>query len=765
MARAREPDPSDTQRETAEAGAPATVSGVSAVDGADLFPSLQRLAQSRKGKIPFVQQVEWTDCGAACVTMVLRYFGRHVTLEEVREAIGGGGREATTALAMVRGAEWYGLRARAVSLEVDQMKCLPAGTILHWEFKHFVVFERMTRKGAELVDPARGRRYVDHKTLREAFTGVALVFETTDSFQPKKPGAGRLGWYMRQLASQRHVLVRIVVTSLLLRVFALALPLVTAVIVDRVIPRGDRNLLEVVAIGLGGLIVFQTISTLVRSHLLLQLRTNLDTRLTLGFVDYLSRLPFNFFQRRSAGDLMMRVNNNATVREVLTANALSALLDGTFVLGYFVLLFFMTWQMALVVLGLGLVQLVVFFTARTRMRYLLTRALDAQARSQSYLVELLGGISTLKAAAAEARAVEKWSNLYVDELNAALDRGRMNARVDAVTGLLSSGSPLLVLVIGALYVLDGSLTLGAMLAVVSLAAGLLGPLTSMVQGALQLQLLGGYMDRIEDVLNQQPEQTGEEVARAPKLSGRVTMQHVSFKYTDKAPLVVRDVSIDLQPGMTVAIVGRSGSGKSTVAGLLAGLHRPVEGRILFDGHDMTRLDLRSLRRQIGVVFQQPFVFAGSVRSNIALTDPGMPLDRVVAAAKLACIHDDIDTLPMGYETILADAGSSLSGGQRQRIALARAIVHRPAILILDEATSSLDAETERDVMANLGRLGCTKLVLAHRLSTIVNADQILVMDKGEVVEAGTHDQLMAANAHYSRLVAAQVRAKPGRGVA
>ncbi len=731
----------------------------SEIPEAELFPSLQRLAQQRKGRVPFVQQLEWTDCGPACIAMVLRYFGRDVTLEEVREATGGGGREGTNALALVRAGEWYGLRARGISLDVEHLRYLPAGSILHWELNHFVVFERVKGKGIEVVDPARGRRFIDEGMLRKAFTGVAIVFELTAAFEPRKAGAGRFRWYMRQLAGQSRILTRVVVTSLLLRVFALAFPLVTAVVVDRVIPRGDLGLLLVVASGLGGMLLFQTISTLVRTHLLLQLRTNLDTRLTLGFVDYLSRLPFDFFQRRSTGDLMMRVNNNATMREVLTANTLSALLDGLFVLGYFGVLVWLSPLIAVVAAGLGFLQIVVFLLARNRFRDLLARSLDAQARSQAYLVEMFAGMETLKAAAAEGRAVERWSTLYVDEHNASLDRGRAPAKVDAVTGLLTSASPLAILLLGATQVMDGSLTLGAMLAVTALATGLLGPLTSMVQSALQLQLLGGYMDRVDDVLNTPPESLGIDAARAPKLSGRVTLQNVSFRYGERAPFVVRDVSLDIRAGSTIAIVGKSGSGKSTLASLIAGMYRPVEGRILFDGNDAARVELRSLRRQIGVVFQQPYLFGTSVRNNIALVDPSATLDRVQQAARMACIHDDIDTMPMGYDTILADGGSSLSGGQRQRIALARALVHRPSILILDEATSALDAETEHAVMHNLARVQCTRIVLAHRLSTIANADLIVVMDNGEIVEAGTHTELLAHGQLYSRLVAAQLHAR------
>jgi ABC-type bacteriocin/lantibiotic exporter with double-glycine peptidase domain len=636
---------------------------------------------------------------------------------------------------------------------------------VHWEFNHFIVFERISKRGVHIVDPAMGPRVVSLARFGEAFTGVVLVFEPGDTFEPRRRGGGRFGWYLTQLAGQRHVLWRVLVTSILLRVFGLALPLVTAVIVDRVVPRSDRNLLLVVAIGLGGLLVFQTVATLVRSHLLLQLRTNLDTRLTLGFVEYLSRLPYDFFQRRSAGDLMMRVNNNATVREMLTSNSLSALLDGTLIIGYAALILVIAPMMGAIVIGLGIAQVAVFYLARRGYRDLLAQSLEAQSRSQSYLIEMLHGMETLKAAAAEASAVERWSNLYVDELNVSLDRGRLTARVDAFGNLLTTGSPLVVLLIGALQVMSGALSLGEMLAIDSLAVGLLLPLATMVHSALELQLLGGYMDRLDDVLQTAPEQTGMDVARAPRLTGRVTLQNVSFRYGDNLPFVVRNVSLEIRAGMTVAIVGRSGCGKSSLARMIAGLYRPTDGRVMFDGHDLARLELKSLRRQIGIVFQSPSLFAGSVRAAIALADPRASLERIAEVARIAAVDDDIRAMPMGFDTILSDGGASMSGGQRQRIALARALVHRPALLILDEATSALDAETERRVVENLAALRCTRIILAHRLSTIVDADLILVMDAGELVESGTHVELLARGTHYAHLVAAQLKPESARRTA
>lgn len=727
----------------------------------DLFPSLQRLSSARRGqKIPFVQQTTATDCGPACLAMVLGAFGRDVSLDEVREATGASQRDGVDAQSLVSGGEWFGLHGRGLSLDVDQLSYLPRGTILHWDFNHYVVFDRVVKNGVRILDPGIGPRTVALEHVRKSFTGVALLFETTDAFERKRRGKGRFGWYLCQLGSQRQVLTRVIVTSLLLRVFALALPLVTAVIVDRVVPRSDTNLLTVVAAGIVGILAFQSITQLVRSHLLLQLRTNLDTSLTLGFVDYLSRLPFAFFQSRSPGDLMMRVNSNATVRELLTSNTLSALLDGMLVISYAALTILLSPMIGAVVIALAALQIIVFAAARRRYRELMARSLEVQSRSQSFLIEMLSGMETLRASAAEARSVEHWSNLYVDEINASLDRGRLQARVDALGGLIVMASPLVVLVVGATQVAAGSMSLGEMLAVNALAAGLIAPLATMVNSAVQLQLMSGHMDRIDDVLGVAPEQRGHEVTRAPKLSGRITLESVSFRYSDKAPLVVRGVSVDIRAGATVAVVGGSGSGKSTLARIVAGLYQPCDGRVLYDGHDLRRLNLKSLRRQIGVVSQSPSLFSGTIRSAIALCDPTASLDRIEQAARTAGIHDDVMAMPMGYDTLLSHAGASLSGGQRQRIAIARAVLHKPAVLILDEATSALDAMTERDIMQNIGKLRCTRIVLAHRLSTIMNADKIIVMDNGEIVEAGTHGELLSRHGRYNELVAAQLAPQP-----
>ncbi len=566
---------------------------------------------------------------------------------------------------------------------------------------------------------------------------------------------------MRRLLEERALVGHVVVVSLILRVLALAMPILTGLIIDRVVPRSEHDLLLVVAIGMGGVLAFTLLARLIRAHLLLELRTHLDTKMTLGFLDHLAALPYGFFQSRSTGDLLMRVNSNSIIRDTLTATTLSALLDGSLVMVYLVLLYLISPTLASLTLAAGAVQTLVFVVLRRSYRSLVSQDLEVQSRAQSYLVQMLSGIETLKAAGAEQRAVAHWSNLFVDQLNVGLRRGRLSAAVESIGGALQAGAPLMLLVCGAMLAIDGQLSLGTMFAANAMAASFLAPLASLVDSAMQLQTVGSYVERIDDVLASPLEQDRARAAPAPTLAGRIELVEVGFRYGRDLPPVVIDASLAISPGQVVAIVGRSGSGKSTLAKLLLGLHAPTSGRILFDGNDLAGLELRSVRHQLGIVPQNPYVFAGTVHDNIALADPAVPRERVVAAARAACIHDDIVAMPMGYESVIADGGASLSGGQRQRLALARALVHRPAVLLLDEATSALDSHTERGVMASLDELRCTRIVIAHRLSTIAHADLIVVVEGGRIVERGRHAALLRAGGAYAQLVAAQAELTTG----
>jgi len=729
----------------------------------DRFPALRRLQSKRSARqIPFIQQLSATDCGTACLAMVLAYYGRYVSLGEMRD-VTGANRDGVDALTLLKAGRWYGLQGRGAKLEVDDLPYIEKGTILHWEFSHFVVFNKIRKGGIEIVDPACGRRVVDMEQFRRSFTGVAVMFKPSSRFEPAAENARPVWRYVKRLVLNSGLLWRVVVMSLLLQLLALAVPALTGLLVSRVMPRADVHLLNVAGAGLLGVVLFQFLSSFIRSKLLLYLRTQLDAQMTLGFVEHLSALPFSFFQQRSNGDLMMRVGSNNTIREMLTSSTVSGVLDGAMVTLYLLILLAASPPLAALAIVLGLLQVALFLLSYGRYRELMAQDLQAQSRTQSHLLQMLAGIETLKASGTESHAVQQWSDLYVDQVNVALSRGRLNATVESLMSALHLGSPLLVLWFGAFQVLSGNLGLGTMLALNALAAGFLGPISTLISSGLQLQLLRSYIARIDDVLKTAPEQDESGVRKAERLSGAIQLDRVTFRYGPLATAGVEEISVKIAPGQMVAIVGQSGAGKSTLAKLMLGLYRPSSGRVLYDGIDIAGLELHSVRRQIGVVTQRSYLFGTTVRENIAMNDSSVPMSKVVKAAELACLHEDVAAMPMAYETMVLEGGGSLSGGQRQRVALARALVHEPAIVLLDEATSELDTITEDLVHRNLARLCCTRIVIAHRLSTVRNADVILVVNEGAIVEQGSHEELLAKDGYYAALVRSQLKAQEVAG--
>jgi ATP-binding cassette subfamily B protein len=722
------------------------------------FPALERLGPlSSRRRIPFIRQQTPSECGLACLEMVLAYYGKRVPRIEMRKVLRSG-RDGNSARDLLNCARYFGLQGRGVRIHIDALEHLEPGAILHWGFDHFVVFEQLVDGGAVILDPALGKRRVPREEIDKNLTGVALLLTPSETFERSGSGADRKGSFLRNHLVRSGEWARIFVTSVFLQILTLALPILTGAIVDRVVPRGDRRLLLVFSVGMGAIVVFHFLSSLIRTHLLVQMRTIFDVRTTLGFLAHLMALPYSFFQSRSTGDLNMRLNSNATIREILTSSAISGILDGALMTIYLVLLFAMSPTMGGLVLLLGGLHVGIFLLTREKRRQNNILTLSKQVRAQSYQVEMLTGIETLKAMGGEQRAEEQWSNLFIDVLNALLAASRLSAVLDALSSTLRLGAPLVILGVGALKVLDGDMSLGTMLALNTFAIGVFSPLSSLVATGVQLEVLKTHVDRVSDVLDTDVEQDPRKVRAAGALRGRIEVDNVTFRYGPLDPEVVKGVCVTIEPGQFVAIVGRSGSGKSTLASLLVGLYPPTSGRIVYDGTNLTELDLRSVRRQVGIVTQRAYVFGGTIRANIALADPDLPSEAIVDAARTAQFHDEVTQMPMGYDTRLMQGGASLSGGQRQRLVLARALSRKPAILLLDEATSALDVITERKVQRALARLACTRIVIAHRLSTVQDADSILVMDAGQIVEQGTHEELLARNGLYTKLVKTQIAA-------
>jgi ABC-type bacteriocin/lantibiotic exporter with double-glycine peptidase domain len=722
------------------------------------WQKLQRvLLGVRRRRVPVLLQLSAIECGAACLAMILSYYGRKTSVSEVRDRVGIG-RDGLTALDIVKAARGYGMRVRAVSLQENDFRHVTLPAIVHWEFNHYLIVERWTPAKVDLVDPAAGRRTVTAEEFDKSFTGVVLMLEPGVQFD-RSTIASRVN--LRTYAVNYAKLaplsfLQIIGASVLLQLFGLALPLATAVVVNSIIPLEMKDALALLALGLFILLIAQLITALLRAVVLLYVQTKIDTQTMISFIEQLLSLPQRFFQQRSSGDILARLSSNIIIRDTISNQLVTTVLDGSFVVVYLIILLVASPLFCLLVVVIALVQVALLLTTNRFLRAMNGRELTALGKSQGYVVEALTGIATLKAAGAEQRILGQWTNLFFEQMNISVRRNLVSWTIDTFMNTLRTFSPLLLVVVGTIEVLNGTMQVGTMLALVALATAFLTPVGSLVTSGQRLQLVRSHLERVADVLEAAPEQDISTVNEPPKLTGAIRLEHVNFQYDPHSPLVLHDINVYIKPGQKVAIVGRTGSGKSTLGNLLLGMNLPTSGEIFFDTIPLRTMNYQAVRSQFGVVLQGSAIFSGSIRENITLNNPTMTFEQVIKAAQMAAIHDDVMQMAMEYETLVSEGGSALSGGQRQRLALARAFANAPVILLLDEATSALDVVTERVVEENLRKLECTQIIIAHRLSTIRNADMILVIDQGTIVERGTHGELLQQNGYYAKLIQSQL---------
>ena len=723
-----------------------------------LWQMLQTAVQNMwRRRVPQLTQVSAVECGAACLAMILSYYGCKTSVSEIREHCGIG-RDGLSALDIVRAAQQYGMRVRAVSLQENNFRFVHLPAIVHWEFNHFLVVDRWTPNAVEVVDPAWGRRHLSPQEFDAGFTGVVLILEPGVHFirHTSTPQVSLRTYVASYVKQAPLAFVQVIGASLLLQLFGLAVPVLTEVLVDKVIPLQSNDTLPLLGVGMLILLLSQAVTLVLRTLLLTYLQARVDMSIMLGFFEHLLRLPVRFFQQRSSGDILSRLGSHTMIRDALSNQLVSTILDGCFVIVYLCILFGQSHTFGLLVLVIGLLQVLLLVMTSRPLGDLASRELMAQGKALGYVAEALTGITTLKSAGAEDRAFQHWSNLFFDQLNISTRRNYLSSLVDGAMTILRAFSLLALLWIGAMQVIAGSMQVGTMLALNALAAAFLTPLASLVSSGQKLQLIHSHLERIGDVMEAEPEQAIQFVHHPPRLTGQITLEHVGFRYDAHSLVVLRDICVHIEAGQKVAIVGRTGSGKSTLGKLLLGLYLPTEGEILYDGIPLRYLNYQAVRAQFGVVMQDVAVFSGSIRQNIAFNDPERSMEHVVKAAQVAALHDEIMELPMGYETFVPEGGSVLSGGQRQRLTLARALAHYPAVLLLDEATSHLDVVTEQTVEHNLKALACTQIIIAHRLSTIRHADLILVLDQGVIVERGSHQELLRRNGYYAKLIQSQL---------
>ncbi|ACB51705.1 toxin secretion ABC transporter ATP-binding protein, HlyB family [Crocosphaera subtropica ATCC 51142] len=707
--------------------------------------------EKRRKSYPFVKGKTPLGVGSACFQMLSQYFGMPYRRDVIRRILAQQLQRTGTLSLPLCGAitELMGLNAQLIKIPASSFTQLKTPALLIWQDSLAILYD-VSDKEVVVAVPELGilRRSPREFLERWGDTGEVLLLQPTKETPQQRFG---LSWFIPALRQYRRVLAEVFIASFFVQLFGLANPLMIQVIIDKVIVQNSADTLQVLGTFLLIIAIFEAVLTTLRTYLFVDTTNRIDMSLGSEIIDHLLRLPLRYFERRPVGEISTRVNELENIRQFLTGTALTVVLDAVFSVVYIAVM--IVYSPLLTLVALGIVPIFVAMTlvfSPTIRRQLRTKA-ERNAQTQSYLVEVMSGIQTVKAQNIELRSRWQWQEKYARYVSAGFNTVITSTLASSTSGFLNKLSGLLVLWVGAYLVLQQELSLGQLIAFRIIASYVTSPILRLTQLWQNFQETALSLERLADIVDtpQEAERDRSNIPM-PAIRGAVKYENVSFRFKQHGPLQLKNINIDFPAGTFIAVVGGSGAGKSTLTKLISRLYEPEAGRILIDGYDISKVELYSLRRQVGVVPQETLLFEGSVQDNIALTNPDATTEEIIEAATVAAAHEFIMTLPNGYNTNVGERGSALSGGQRQRIAIARSVLQNPQILVLDEATSALDYATEQQVCLNLLNAFSDRTVffITHRLGTIRSADVILMMDSGSVVEQGTHDELMALKGRY-----------------
>jgi NHLM bacteriocin system ABC transporter peptidase/ATP-binding protein len=721
------------------------------------------LWKEKRVRTPAVLQMEAVECGAASLAMILAYHGRVVPLEELRVECGVS-RDGSKASNMIQAACSYGLEAHGFNMEPEELRGLPLPMIVFWNFNHFVVLEGMRKGRAYLNDPAFGPRVIPMEEFDRSFTGVVLTFASTPEFRKGGEKRSVLGSLASRLSGLETTLAYVVLAGLLLVIPGLAIPAFSRVFVDGILVSRMDGWLKPLLLAMATTAVLRCLLTMLQESHLLRLEVKLAVSGSARFFRHVLRLPMEFFAQRMAGEIGSRVQLNDDVAQLLSGRLAANILNLVMIVFYAVIMLWYDVILTLVGVGIAALNLIALKLVSAKRSVMNQRLHQEIGKIMGLSMNGLQTIETLKAGGMEADFFEQWAGYQAKAVHAQQELSIPTQLLAAVPAFLMALNTAVILAVGGLRVIDGHMTMGMLVAFQSLMASFMGPVNQMVTLGSKLQEAQNDMKRLDDVLQHKPDrrfsrqaekgETGPEAPQA-KLSGKLELRGVTFGYSHLAPPLISNFNLTLAPGARVALVGLSGSGKSTVAKLVSGLYEPWEGQILFDEKPRDDLPPGLVANSVSMVDQDVFLFGGTVRDNVAMWDETVPENDINEAARDACIRDDIAARPGAYLSKVGESGSNFSGGQRQRLEIARALVNNPTLLVMDEATSALDPTTEKIVDDNLRRRGCTCLIIAHRLSTIRDCDEIIVLDKGHVVQRGTHEELRNEEGLYAEMIGMQ----------
>lgn len=690
-----------------------------------------RLNLGFRATLPAVLQTEASECGLACLVMIVRFHGLQATLNDFRRTHGVSLKGATLK-DLMNIAEAVGLAARPVRLEMHELPELRLPCILHWDLNHFVVLERADSRGAQILDPALGSRWIRTEELSRHFTGVALELTPSEQFASSEPVRPLpVMQLLGKVQGARKALAHVFLLALMIELFAMISPFFLSFIVDHVLVTADRDFLTTLAIGFALLLLMQTSVSALRAWLLMGLNASWRLQARGNLFRHLLHLPASFFETRHLGDVMSRFSSQEVILNAITSEMIEAVLDGIMTVITVIVMFILSPLLAAIVVGGAVFYSLMRWAFYRPLRDATSEQIVWTAKKDTHFLETLRGLRTIKLFGAHSARRTRWLNLLVEAINSQLTTEKIHLLFQTARQLLLGIITLIVIFLGALYVLEGALSVGLLLAFLAYKDQFFTRVSELINKVTDLAMLKLHAERLADIAFTKPETTEEEPIQAAgeKVDAPASLElsSVSFRYSIHEPYVLRNVSFRVRPGESVAIVGPSGCGKSTLVKLLSGLLAPEDGEILFDGRAVSSMGFQAYRSMLGVVMQDDQLFAGSLAENISFFAEAADMTLIQECAKLAAVHDDILAMPMGYNTLVGDMGMVLSGGQKQRVLVARALYRRPRVLILDEATSHLDIDREQALSEALRKLEVTRIIIAHRPETIRSAERIILL--------------------------------------
>lgn len=708
-------------------------------------------------KIPVILQMEALECGAASLAMILAYYKKYIPLERLRIDCNVS-RDGSNAKYILMAARHHGLKAKGYRYDINTLKNkIKFPAIIHWNFKHFVVLNGFKKDMAAINDPACGYTEVDMETFNKAYTGIVLEFEPEEGFMPEGKPKSVGSFLAKRLSGSVLPLIFILILGFVLSFLELIKPVFYKIFVDKILIGNAPDWINPMLLSMTAVMLAAFMLEAVRNVYLYKIKAKMSVTTGAMFIWHVLRLPVEFFAQRMAGDISSRLKSNDTIVQNLCEKLAPVVLNAVMIGIYFILMFYYDPGMALIGMSMVIGNLIF-------MRYISQKNINSNrnlkrdyGKLSGIMISGISMIETVKAAGAEFGYLEKLTGYQAKYNNSYLDSQKKVVSIQIVPMLLGGLCNSAILLLGVAHILSGRFTIGSLMAFQGYMSLFLTPVGELVSSVSIIQDVSANMERVEDVMNYTPDVRIELNAPTPlqeyhKLSGRIDLINISFGYSSLAEPLISDFSLTVEKGSMIAFVGGSGSGKSTMAKIIAGLYQVRSGAILYDGRTKEEVDRYSFTNSVAVVDQTIQLFCDTIRNNITLWDTTVEEEIIISACKDACIHEDIMAYKEGYDTLVDEGGKNFSGGQRQRIEIARALAVNPSVLILDEATSALDPVIEKSIMDSIKKRGITCFIIAHRLSTIRDADQIIMFEYGREVERGTHEELMDRNGRYASLV-------------